>query len=207
LLIAAWAVSIALALWIALALSLRLLRGWLVTNDPLRRAACIFVHGGHVPYRAMEAAELFHQGWAPEIWLTQFPPNPEEQELAKLGLEIVPEHFYNQSVLEKLHVPREAIVILDPSIDTRTELTKVRERLRRSAPEAAVILVTSRFHGRRVKAIWKSLRATNRACVRVTSHGGRKPGSWRNTGDLREIAYEFFGLLNVWAGYPARRRY
>ena len=44
---------------------------WLVVEDPLERANAIVVLGGHVPFRAMEAAAIYGAGWAPEVWLSQ----------------------------------------------------------------------------------------------------------------------------------------
>ena len=44
---------------------------WLVLEDPLQPADAIVVLGGGAPFRAMEAAKLYNQGWAHQVWLTQ----------------------------------------------------------------------------------------------------------------------------------------
>src|SRR6266704_6021266 len=43
---------------------------WLVVEDPLAKARAIAVLSGRMPVRAMEAAKLYRQGYAPEVWLT-----------------------------------------------------------------------------------------------------------------------------------------
>ncbi len=40
---------------------------WLVVADPLMPARALVVLGGHTPFRAMEAASLYREGWAPEV--------------------------------------------------------------------------------------------------------------------------------------------
>ena len=42
---------------------------WLVDPDPLQHARAIVVLSGRLPFRSMEAAEVYRQGWAPEVWL------------------------------------------------------------------------------------------------------------------------------------------
>lgn len=47
---------------------------WLVDPDSLQHARAIVVLSGRMPYRAMEAAEIYRQGWAPGIWLFKDDP-------------------------------------------------------------------------------------------------------------------------------------
>jgi hypothetical protein len=42
----------------------------LVREDPLEQAAAIAVLSGNIPTSALEAARLYHDGYAKEIWLT-----------------------------------------------------------------------------------------------------------------------------------------
>ena len=42
----------------------------LVVEDPLQKARAVVVFGGGIPFRAMEAAKLYREGWAPEVWLS-----------------------------------------------------------------------------------------------------------------------------------------
>jgi uncharacterized SAM-binding protein YcdF (DUF218 family) len=186
---------------------LRRLGPWLVVNDPLERADCILVLGGHVPFRAMEAAALYHQQWAPEIWLTQFPQNREEAILSSMGIDLFLEFVVNRQVLEHENVPADRIWLIDePSNDTFNELSNTHRRFRQRFPGGTIILVTSRFHARRVKVIWRRLAGgAERACVRTTDIS-LAPDKWfTDKGDVSQVAHEAFGLLNLWMGNLLKR--
>ena len=43
---------------------------WLIAEDPLQNAAAIAVLSGRMPSRALEAAKVYKQGYAPQVWLT-----------------------------------------------------------------------------------------------------------------------------------------
>ena len=47
---------------------------WLVVDDTLQPARAIVVLSGLIPFRAMEAAEIYCQGRAPEIWMFKDDP-------------------------------------------------------------------------------------------------------------------------------------
>jgi hypothetical protein len=67
-----------------------------------------------------------------------------------------------------------------------------------------VIIVTSKVHSRRVKALWKRLSAAQgEAIVRSVSDDDFDPAHlWRNTSDALDVVREVLGLLNAWAGLP-----
>jgi hypothetical protein len=69
---------------------------WLLVDDPLEPAKAVVVFGGHVPFRAMEAADIFRKGLATEVWLTQGALHAEENEMIKLGVHVIPEHEYSR---------------------------------------------------------------------------------------------------------------
>jgi hypothetical protein len=66
-------------------------------QDPLVPADVIVVLSGHMPYRALEAARLYQQEAAPQIWVSR-PVGP-VQELAEMQIPFVGEDFYSQRVL------------------------------------------------------------------------------------------------------------
>jgi uncharacterized SAM-binding protein YcdF (DUF218 family) len=165
------------------------------------------VLGGYLPYRAMEAAEIYGQGWAPEIWLTQYAQNAEEAILAKLGIEVTPECVFSRQVLQKLGVPEAAILEIEPACaDTADEIRTAVQQAQSRTNKDPIILITSKCHARRVKVIWKSLMGTTRpAIVRYSEQDPFSPDRWfLNTRDASRVAHEFFGLLNAWCGFPIR---
>ena len=82
---------------------------WLMVADPLEPATAVVVLSGRVPFRAMEAAAIYREGLAPEVWLTKEVVGPEEQALDRMGVVVVRGEVYNREVLERLGVKPEAI--------------------------------------------------------------------------------------------------
>jgi uncharacterized SAM-binding protein YcdF (DUF218 family) len=179
---------------------------WLVVEDPLESARAIVVLGGHLPFRALEAARIYHQGLAPEVWLTGGERPSEEAALKKLGVPYIREETYNREVLERMGVPGPSIYLLEsPARNTVDELLGVARQLKKVGGQR-VILVTSKPHSRRVKATWRALVGdAPRAEVRWTSDDPYNPNRWwENTADALAVSRECLGLLNVWAGFPVQ---
>src|SRR5580765_6811713 len=62
--------SVAGSLLFLLLLAFLNLGRWLDKEDPPQKAAAIAVLSGRMPSRALEAGRLYHQGYAPQIWLS-----------------------------------------------------------------------------------------------------------------------------------------
>lgn len=181
---------------------------WLVTEDPLVQSRAIVVLSGVLPYRAMQAAEIFRQGWAPEVWLLKDDPRGANQAFARLGIHHVAEEEYDQQVLERLGVPSSAIRILDvPTTNTLNETTLIASELRRLGGDQ-VILVTSPLHTRRAKAIWNiAVGEHPQAILRYDSSEPTDPEHWwRATQDVEAVVHEILGLVNLRLGFVAKPR-
>lgn len=187
-------------------LGVRGLGQWLIVSDVLAPARAIVVLGGHSPFRAMEAAAIYGEGWAPEVWLTRTRANAADSALLRLGFTLRTGDVLDRAVLGRLEVPAHAIRLLAGDVrNTEDELRLVAAELR-SGRGSAVIIVTSKPHTRRVRAIWRAVAGERPAAiVRYASadpfHADRW---WRYTGDALVVSREIFGLLNVWAGLPVR---
>jgi uncharacterized SAM-binding protein YcdF (DUF218 family) len=174
--------------------------------DPLQPARSVVVFGGHVPFRAMEAAAIYKQGWTREVWLTQGGIYEEDRTLARLGVNRTPEHVYSRQVLERLDVPADAIRLLpERSLNTAEEVRAVARELKAAGGDRT-ILVTSKYHARRIKVIWHALVGSRpEAIVRYTPDDPFDADHWwRNTADAMSVSREWFGLINVWAGFPMK---
>lgn len=177
---------------------------WLVVQDPLEPAHAIVVLSGRMPLRALQAAEIYRQGYAAQVWITR-PVSPAEQ-LEQMHINFVGEEFYNEKVLMAQGVPRDAIRVLErPTSNTEDEVEAIAAALRRAGGSKA-ILVTSMPHTRRVKTIWKALVGeAPRAIVRYAPQDEYDGAHWwRNTQDAYDVAREVLGLANAWAGFPSR---
>lgn len=180
---------------------------WLVVEDPLEKAQAIAVLSGRLPIRAIEAAKLYREGYAPEVWLTRS-AEPGES-LQAMGIPYVGEDFYNFRVLVHEGVPVDAIRVLQPSIlNTANEMTSISSALAEEKGKT-VIIVTTKAHTRRVHTLWNRLAGQRgHAVVRAASADTFQPGRWwSNTSDALDVLREVLGLLNAWAGLPLHAAY
>jgi uncharacterized SAM-binding protein YcdF (DUF218 family) len=177
---------------------------WLVREDSLEKSQAILVLSGGLPDRALAAAEIYRDGYAKEVWLTQ--PLQPGTAMEGLHLPYAGEQEYSRMVLIEKGVRPDDIRILKPRIlNTADELHIVAEALdqQRGAP---VIVVTSKAHTRRVRALWEKVsrrHGSGRILVRAAPEDSFDASHWwRSTPDALSVVREYLGLLNVWAGLP-----
>jgi uncharacterized SAM-binding protein YcdF (DUF218 family) len=193
-----------LILAIAGVLAFRGIGRWLVVEDPLDHADAIVVLSGGLPYRALDAAKIFRQGMAPQVWLTR-PVNPSAV-LGNMGISFEGEESYSRAVLIHEGVPESAIRILAPVIvNTEDEERAIIAEMRATRADRAII-VTSRPHTRRVRALWRHLAPSGLALIVRSASGDDYDADhwWRTTRDSLSVMRETMGLLNAWAGLPVR---
>jgi uncharacterized SAM-binding protein YcdF (DUF218 family) len=175
---------------------------WLDKEDPPQKAAAIAVLSGRMPARALEAARLYNQGYAPQIWLS-YSVEPGAT-LEKFSVPYAGEEFYDRLLLLHQGVPDSAIHVLAPPIvNTADEMRTFGQALRKENLHR-IIIVTSKVHTRRTAALWKRLSAKDgEATIRGASEDSDDPAHWwRSTGDTLDVVREVLGLLNAWAGLP-----
>jgi len=175
---------------------------WLVVEDSLEKASAIAVLSGAMPLRAIEAAKLYREGCAPEVWLTH--SSEPAQTLKEMDIPFTGEDYYDSRILIHEGVPEQAIHILEPSIkNTVDELSAISSALAKEK-DGSVIIVTTKAHTRRVRLLWRRLsRGRGRAIVRASSGDTFDPDHWwRTTTDALDVVRETLGLLNAWAGLP-----
>jgi uncharacterized SAM-binding protein YcdF (DUF218 family) len=176
---------------------------WLVREDPLQKSQAIVVLSGGLPDRALAAAQIYRDGFAREVWLTQ--PLQPGASMEDLHLPYAGEEQYNRMVLTVQGVRPGDIRLLTPRVlNTADELRAVAEALDQQ-PGARAIVVTSRAHTRRVRALWRRLSPGDRGRLLVrasTEDPFDAEHWWRTTNDALTVVREYLGLLNAWAGLP-----
>jgi uncharacterized SAM-binding protein YcdF (DUF218 family) len=183
---------------------LRAFGSWLAINDFLMEADAIVVLGGDLPFRAMEAGEIYKKGLAPEVWVTRPAASPEVLALEKLQIGFIPEYSYSVRVLLQVGVASSAIrVVAGDIVNTEDEVRAVIRALDETGKHR-VILVTSEFHCRRVRIIWNSLAPLQlKATIRFPQQDPfDRDHWWRNSRDVLAVSREMGGILNAWAGFP-----
>ena len=183
-------------------------RNWLVVSDPIEKSDVIAVLGGGVPHRAMEAARLYGQGRASEVWVTR-PPDPAiDDPMVRLGIQRTVSADYSRQILEAMGVPSESIRwIPSPIRNTAGEVGVIAGALAETGGER-VIIVTSPFHTRRVRTIWRRIVGGDyKALIQPATGDPFDSGHWwRHTNDIRAVVNELMGLANAWTGFHIRVR-
>ena len=175
---------------------------WLVREDAMEQATAIAVLSGNTPLRALEAARLYHDGYAKEIWLTH--PGATVDALKALGIGYPSEDVVNTRVLRGQGVPTNAIKVLESSIvNTSDELDAISATLKAKGGQK-VIVVTNKAHTRRVHILWsKYFGSRGEVITHAVSDDEFEPAHWwRASGSLTQVTHEVLGIMNAWAGMP-----
>jgi hypothetical protein len=170
---------------------------WLVVEDPPAKAQAIAVLSDGMPVRAREAARLYFQGYAPEIWLTR--SAEPGTALAKLGVAYIAEDVYISQVLRHEGVPASAIRVLQPPFEnTADEMSTIAGALD-ARQNRVVMIVTGKVHTRRTRILWHQLAGPpGRAIVRAAQDDSFDAAHWwRNTNDALDVVQEVLGLLDA----------
>jgi uncharacterized SAM-binding protein YcdF (DUF218 family) len=175
---------------------------WLVKEDPLQKADAIAVLSGNSPVRALEAAALYREGYAKEIWLTH--PGTRSDALKEFGVRYPSEDDCNYQVLRRQGIPTKAIHIIEESIqNTADELDVISSTLQDTGGQS-VIVVTDKPHTRRVHTLWKEFDSDRgKAIVHGVTDDAFDPSHWwKSAGGTQQVMHEIFGMLNASVGLP-----
>ena len=128
---------------------------FLVYKKDLQPAGAIVILMGSTPERELEAADLYHKGYAPKIIIADFSTHSQRL-LDSLKLRVPKGSENAVSVLGQLDVPAECIHIIPGLvISTRGEAVAVRNYLQTRSNIDAIILVSSPSHMRRATMIFR----------------------------------------------------
>ena len=194
---------------------------YLITEDPPRKAAAIVALRGQVPFRELEAAKYYRDGFAPIVILVPSKAREENRALDRLGVKVTQDWQYGREVLVKQGVPPAAIVIAkgegegtleelraayEALVSQRSEVGDQRPALSKVEGSAVmpVILVTSKYHTRRTRLTWHYVtRGRSQAIVRAASGDPFDPERWWHTRRYAlSVVREYLGLANYYAGFP-----
>ena len=194
---------------------------YLITEDPPRKAAAIVALRGQVPFRELEAAKYYRDGFAPIVILVPSKAREENRALDRLGVKVTQDWQYGREVLVKQGVPPAAIVIAkgegegtleelraayEALVSQRSEVGDQRPALSKVEGSAVMpaILVTSKYHTRRTRLTWQYVtRGRSEAIVRAASGDPFDPDRWWHTRrSALSVVREYLGLANYYAGFP-----
>jgi uncharacterized SAM-binding protein YcdF (DUF218 family) len=169
--------------------------GYLIVGDPLQPADLIFVLNGDPDSRPFRAAELYDQGLAPHIVIAR----SENQPTVDLGL-VRNETDISVGVMESLGVPAADILVLQmPGGVTSTydEASLLRQYVEEH-DAGSVILVTSAFHTRRARWIFRRELAGLPVTLEIAAapnHGFDQTNWWTSEYGLITVNNEYLKLF------------
>jgi uncharacterized SAM-binding protein YcdF (DUF218 family) len=176
---------------------------FLIVEDRLEPAAAIVVLGGQLPFREMEAAKLYRDGWAPGVVIVRGARREEWKALQDLRIEVKEVWELSREVLIRQGVPPSAILVPEEEAEGTLEESQVAVRALKPA-NLPVILVTSKFHTRRARLTWNYVtEGRSKAIVRrVSSEMPAFFPWWRERRFVLAVVREYLGLVNYYAGFP-----
>jgi uncharacterized SAM-binding protein YcdF (DUF218 family) len=128
---------------------------YLVVSDRLEKADAIAILGGYGSVRGAEAAQLYRQKWAPRILVTKEGFPYRESDWARYGVIFPETDAATVAVLKYLAVPPEDIEVLDGYNDSTLDEARRCLAYMRAKGWNHLILVTSNFHTRRSRIIFR----------------------------------------------------
>jgi len=155
--------------------------------------------------RALEAAKIFKEGWAPKVILNQSLRRANFYAYESLDIEVMEQHEYNREVLLRSGVPDEAITVIKEQ--TSNTIAELRAALCFLSPstDTSLIIVTSNYHTCRTAAIWRYLtEAQIKGIVRWTrSDTSFDPVRWWTSRvSIRRLMNEYMGFISYLLGSP-----
>jgi uncharacterized SAM-binding protein YcdF (DUF218 family) len=179
---------------------------FLVYEEPLAKADAIFVYAGSQAERPLEAVDLYKAGYAPIVVLTRPKEEPAVDLLASRGITLPTRFSLMREVLDKLGVPDAAIVVPDRIHDSTAAEAETLSELAMSRRWRRVIVVSSKYHLRRVKlASERALRGSGvDIIVRGTKYDTVQPSRWwTERADIRILLWEYPKLVSYMLGLGA----
>lgn len=177
---------------------LRTLGGYLVAGDQPAAADAILVLSGDSSERVWEAADLYREGWAPLIVLTTPETSPAVARLAARGVAIPSEPEIARQILNELGVPAEAVLQVPATVDSTAAEARNFRTFTVGRGWQRVLVVTSPFHTRRSRLLFRQVLGSIGIDVRVvpSRHGSfRGEDWWRERSGVRNLIIEYQKLF------------
>lgn len=176
---------------------------WLVVMDELQESDMIVVLMGSVYDRILEAADLYDEGYSDRIVLINSYITAKDI-IINRGIKVYGNTLLSKMAAIDLGIPEEDVLILEGnSRSTQDEALTIREYIRNNREIESIILVTSKFHSRRAKQIFKkALSVLDREIDIYSSPSKYDPSNvnqwWRNREDFQWVVFEYLKLANFY---------
>ena len=175
------------------------LGSYLIYEEPPRKGDLIVVLGGWDDrvVRAREAADLYHKGLAPKIFVTR-PERPLGWKmLAEKGARPFEAREGMIRALKSFGVDPKAIETVEKEVSCTEDEAKVVRDWVKDKDYRVILLVTSRYHSRRAWIIFRDALEGKARVVSLPSRYDdfRPEGWWKRRKDLKRVVFEYEKLL------------
>jgi uncharacterized SAM-binding protein YcdF (DUF218 family) len=171
---------------------------YLVLDEPLVKSDAIAVLAGTRAERWLEAVDLYREGWAPRIVLSQGQVEPAEALVRGGGVTFATDAERARAAMIQMRVPERDIVILPEILDNTAQEATAFHRLAEAEHWRRLIVVTSKYHTRRTSFTFA--RELEGSGITAIVHGSRydpfNPDRWwTRRPDFRSATSELQKLL------------
>ncbi|MGQ0666546.1 MAG: YdcF family protein [Nitrospiraceae bacterium] len=174
----------------------------LVVEVPPQRADIGLVLAGHFG-RALYAADLYHQGFIPRIWISRPEREKSLVQLDSIGVPYPRQEEISRAVLLKKGVPDDRIEVIGEDVVSTLAEARIVSRLLDTRPEiSSLLLITSRFHVRRAEAVFRRVLQPHSEvdiiAVGTPYDGFVEDHWWKDRDSARQVFLEMAKLLLFW---------
>ena len=176
---------------------------WLVVNDEVKESDIIVVLMGSVYDRILEAVDLYNEGYSDKIVLINSYIAAKDI-IVNRGIKVYGDTLLSKMAAIDLGIPEEDVLILEGnSRSTQDEALTIREYIRNNREIESIILVTSKYHSRRAKQIFKkALSVLDREIDIYSSPSKYDPSNvnqwWKDREDIKWVVLEYLKLTNFY---------
>ncbi|MCB9015272.1 MAG: YdcF family protein [Lentimicrobiaceae bacterium] len=176
---------------------------YLVYGQPAVKSDLIVILLGPVPDRALQAYQLYHEGYATRIvFANEFQYGSDQ--LEPYGIRLENTSSILKRTLVSLGVPDTNITILDKvTASTQEEALALTEYLKSSEKIKSVLIVTSSYHSRRTSKIFQKAFDKNMLHVSIISCPSKytdfdQSKWWRDRDSAKMVILEYLKLMNYY---------
>ena len=171
---------------------------YLVYQDPLEKADVVVVLAGARVQRWLEGAELYREGWAPQIVISPGLIEDAELRLRGMGIRFPTDAELARDAMLQMTIPAAAITTLPGSLDNTAQEAAAVHELAAARHWSRVIVVTSKYHTRRARfAFVREFAGSNvHILMRATRYDTSTPERWwTRRADVRYVSSELEKLI------------
>jgi uncharacterized SAM-binding protein YcdF (DUF218 family) len=170
---------------------------YLIVNDKLNKSDAVFVFGGSIPNRIIEAVELYREGYSKLIIISKYPKPDGYDHINTLGISYPEGHDINRTIAVQMGVPENKIIIFPKRArSTLEEIVLLNEYLK-SHNLTSVILVSTKSHTRRISLMFSDITGDDiKAYTRYANYDSYNPDLWwKDRNSLRQTLFEYQKII------------